>query len=238
MTRLSELTGSSHVWQKYRYDLASSELVSTLKMRFQFTGGGATDDDRIDLDQITVSVTSGGATTNTVTMLDDGAHGDGAAGDHVYGGQIPAMANGTTVSYYVTATDNSGLVTTDPAIAPTNKYSYTVGAAALTVNVVATSVAEHAGAAATIVTISRNTDTTAALTVNLSSSDTSEATVPATATIPAGQSSVTVNLAAVDDTVVDGTQTVTITASATGFASGSDTLQVTDNDVVLSLIHI
>ncbi|HPM82875.1 MAG TPA: dockerin type I domain-containing protein, partial [Candidatus Anammoximicrobium sp.] len=65
----------------------------------------------------------------------------------------------------------------------------------------------------------------------LSSSDTTEATVPATATIPAGQSSVTVNLAAVDDTLVDGTQTVTITASATGFSSGSDTLQVTDNDL-------
>ena len=40
----------------------------------------------------------------------------------------------------------------------------------------------------------------------------------------------TVNLAAVDDAIVDGTQTVTITASATGFASGSDTLQVTDNE--------
>ncbi|MCY2990858.1 MAG: Ig-like domain-containing protein, partial [Planctomycetota bacterium] len=45
-----------------------------------------------------------------------------------------------------------------------------------------------------------------------------------------GQSSVTVNLAAVDDSIVDGTQTVTITASATGFTNGSDTLQVTDND--------
>ena len=133
-------------------------------MRFQFTGGGAGDDDRIDLDQITVTVTTGPAATN-VTMYDDGAHGDGAAGDHVYGGQIPAMASGTTVSYYVTATDNAGLVTTDPATAPTNKYSYTVGAAALTVNVAAASVAENAGAAATTVTISRNTDTTAALTV-------------------------------------------------------------------------
>jgi hypothetical protein len=126
VTRLSELTGSNHAWQKYHYDLASSELVGTLKMRFQFTGGGAGDDDRIDLDQITVTVTSGGTSTSTVTMYDDGAHGDGAAGDHVYGGQIPAMALGTTVSYYVTATDNAGLTASDPATAPTNKYSYTV----------------------------------------------------------------------------------------------------------------
>ncbi len=130
VTRLSELTGTSHTWQKYHYDLASGELVNTLKMRFQFTGGGSGDDDRIDLDQIAVTVTSGGATSTTVNMADDGAHGDGAAGDHVYGGQIPAMAVGTPVGYYVTATDNFGLSTVDPVTAPALSFSYTVGEAA------------------------------------------------------------------------------------------------------------
>gem|GEM_PF-241924 len=132
VTRLSELTGNSHAWQLYHYDLAANELVNTLKMRFQFSGGGASDDDRIDLDQISVTVTTGPATTD-VTMYDDGAHGDGAVGDHVFGGQIPAMPSGTSVNYYVTATDNAGLVSTDPAAAPTDKYSYTVGAAALNI---------------------------------------------------------------------------------------------------------
>jgi hypothetical protein len=130
VTRLSELSGSSHGWQKYHYDLAAGELVGTLRMRFQFTGGGAGDDDRIDLDQITVTVTSGGASSWTVGMYDDGAHADGAAGDQVYGGQIPAMAPGTTVGYYVTATDEYGFATVDPATAPTTPYSYTVGQAA------------------------------------------------------------------------------------------------------------
>jgi hypothetical protein len=129
VTRLSELTGSSHGWQKYHYDLAAGELVSALRMRFQFTGGGAADDDRIDLDQITVTVTTGGTTSHTVTMYDDGAHADGTSGDHVYGGQIPAMATGTTVSYYVTATDGFGFATTDPPGAPSTVYSYTVGQA-------------------------------------------------------------------------------------------------------------
>ena len=60
VTRLSELTGSSHGWQKYHYDLGSGELVAGLKIRFQFTGGGASDtDDRIDLDQISVTTVSG-----------------------------------------------------------------------------------------------------------------------------------------------------------------------------------
>ncbi len=127
VTRLSELTGSSHTWQKYHYDLASSELVAGLKMRFQFTGGGTGDlDDRIDLDQIAVTVTSGGATTTTVTMYDDGAHGDGVAGDGVYGAQIPAMPLETAVSYYLSATNTAGFYATSPEGAPSSSYSYTV----------------------------------------------------------------------------------------------------------------
>jgi formylglycine-generating enzyme required for sulfatase activity len=128
VTRLSELTGSSHGWQKYHYDLASGELVSGLKMRFQFTGGGTGDDDRVDLDQISVSVTTGSLPVS-MTMYDDGAHSDGAAGDNVYGAQIPAMTLGTSVYYYVTAIDNAGLTSTDPAAAPANRYSYTVARA-------------------------------------------------------------------------------------------------------------
>ena len=46
----------------------------------------------------------------------------------MYGAQIPAQATGTTVSYYVTATDSSGLVANDPTAAPSSTYSYTVGA--------------------------------------------------------------------------------------------------------------
>jgi hypothetical protein len=126
VTRLSELTGSSHGWQLYHYDLASSELVNNLKMRFQFRGGSA--DERIDLDLITVTVTAGAAPTQ-VTMYDDGAHEDGAAGDGVYGAQIPAMVAGTTVSYYVTATDDANNVTLDPSTAPDNTYSYQVAIA-------------------------------------------------------------------------------------------------------------
>ncbi|MEI8037834.1 MAG: DUF1566 domain-containing protein [Verrucomicrobiota bacterium] len=135
VTRLSELSGSSHAYQKYHYDLAPGELIATLKMRFQFTGGGPTETsgptgtaDRIDLDQITVVVTSTGSSSTTVPMLDDGLHEDGAAGDGTYGAQIPAMAAGTTVNYYLTATDGLGLAVTSPANAATSVYAYTVAA--------------------------------------------------------------------------------------------------------------
>ncbi len=59
-----------------------------------------------------------------------------------------------------------------------------------------------------------NASLAADLVVTLASSDTTEATVPATVTIPAGQASVSFPIAAVDDTIPDGTQAVTITATA------------------------
>ncbi|MEQ9411570.1 MAG: choice-of-anchor D domain-containing protein, partial [Fuerstiella sp.] len=102
--------------------------------------------------------------------------------------------------------------------------------ATLTVDVVADAVSEGAGAAATTATVTRSSDTSAALTVNLTSSDTSEATVPTTVMIPAGQASASFDIDAVDDTIIDGTQTVTITATAAAHDDGTDTLDVTDND--------
>ena len=70
-----------------------------------------------------------------------------------------------------------------------------------------------------------------ALTVNLVSSDATDLTVPASVVIPAGQISVTFNIAAVDDTEQDGPQTVVVTASASGFAVGSAGTTVADNDL-------
>jgi len=82
-------------------------------------------------------------------------------------------------------------------------------------------------------TVTRN-GTTGALLVTLSSSDTSEATVPADVTIAAGASSATFIVSGADDDLVDGAQTVTITASSAS-ATVSDGLLVTDTDVAPSL---
>ena len=102
-------------------------------------------------------------------------------------------------------------------------------AAVLTLSISAADIAENGGG--TTATVTRNTNTANDLIVSLSSSDSSEATVPSTVTIRAGQSSANFAVSAVDDNVIDGAQTVTIVASAGIFRSGSDSLQVTDNDV-------
>lgn len=108
---------------------------------------------------------------------------------------------------------------------------------ALTLSFNPTSFTEAAGSKAATGTVSRTGATTNALVVTLVSNDTSEATVPASVTIPAGQTSITFDVAAVEDAIVDGSQTVSVIASATGFSSDSENITVTDNDVssVLSL---
>ncbi|MFY7947687.1 MAG: hypothetical protein ACOVRP_00580, partial [Gemmatimonas sp.] len=66
----------------------------------------------------------------------------------------------------------------------------------------------------------------------LESDDTGELRVPASVTIPSGQSSVTFTLTAVDDTFIDGVQMVTVTGSVQGWTSGTDTIAVTDNEAL------
>jgi alpha-tubulin suppressor-like RCC1 family protein len=69
------------------------------------------------------------------------------------------------------------------------------------------------------------------LVVDLASDDVSEATVPATVTIPAGQISAAFDLTVLDDAEVDGTQTVTVTAAATGWTSGTAAIDIEDNEI-------
>ena len=84
-------------------------------------------------------VYNAGSGAVTVPMYDDGKHEDGSAGDGMYGAEIPALPAGTTVQYYISATDSAGLTTTDPAASLTSigyLYSYTVVASSANVPVV------------------------------------------------------------------------------------------------------
>ncbi len=92
-----------------------------------------------------------------------------------------------------------------------------------------TSISENATGEAAILTIRRTAPAaTSRITVNLASSDTSEATIQKSIDIPAGELSVTVPVSAVDDAILDGTKQVTLTASGAGLLSGTTSLSVTD----------
>lgn len=107
----------------------------------------------------------------------------------------------------------------------------------LTLSISPPSVSEGAGAAAALGTVTRNTPATGDLVVNLTSDDTSEATVPASVTILNGNTFATFPIAAVQDGVADQIQSVTITAtdSTAVHASDSGVLDVVDDDAVLGV---
>ncbi len=77
-----------------------------------------------------------------------------------------------------------------------------------------------------------NTDISQPLTIALSLSDTSEASIPASVTIPAGQAIATFVITAVDDTSLDGVQLVTVTASHAAYVSATESLSVTDAETL------
>jgi len=81
-------------------------------------------------------------------------------------------------------------------------------------------------------TIQRSGNLANALIVTLRSWDTTELSVPATVTIPAGRASATFTPRVVDDTILDGPQRVTVTASApvVGARAAQVTLSVADNE--------
>jgi uncharacterized repeat protein (TIGR01451 family) len=68
------------------------------------------------------------------------------------------------------------------------------------------------------------------LIVALQSSDTTELTVPLSATIVSGQTFATFNLTIIDDPDVDSSQNVSVTATAGGFSPGVTNMTVTDNE--------
>jgi hypothetical protein len=89
----------------------STDTVSvTARIRDEQPAGAST----VTLFQRDHTSTSPGAFVG-VPMFDDGAHGDGLAGDGVFGAQLTPAPNGTVVEFYVQATDATGNVRTWPA---------------------------------------------------------------------------------------------------------------------------
>lgn len=99
----------------------------------------------------------------------------------------------------------------------------------LSVNVNPSAFSEAAGAAAANGTVTLTPAPASDVIVTLTSDNPNEATVPATVTITANTTSASFTVGAVDDAVIDGNQTVTLSAVA-GALSANQTLTVIDSD--------
>lgn len=101
----------------------------------------------------------------------------------------------------------------------------------ITLSVNRTTIREDGGPRAAVGTVTRsNTDRSQPLVVNLSSSDTTELTVPTFVTIPAGAASVSFDIAAVNDPILDGAQAVVVSASATAYFGSEVNMTVQDHE--------
>jgi hypothetical protein len=91
------------------------------------------------------------------------------------------------------------------------------------------SIPENGGRA--IGTITRNFSAVSALTVNLSSSNSTAVTFPSSVVIPSEQSFVTFAIVSLDDLLVDGNKVITVTATSSGFSEVTGTVTTLDDDV-------
>jgi len=150
---------------------------------------------------------------------------------------VTIPAHSTSATFAIVGVDDALLDGTQTVLirasaagyAPATETLRVTDVETVTVTVSPSTISESGGTATGTVTRS-NTDTTSAVSVILVSSDETEATVPASVVIPAGQAAATFNVTARGDAVVDGTQTVTISALATGYQEVAATVDVTDDD--------
>ena len=93
----------------------------------------------------------------------------------------------------------------------------------------------------TTLTVSRNTDTTSALTVTLNSDYSEGLTYPTTVTIPAGQQSTTVEVTSSGNNVQGDSHNVIFTVQSNGYAKGTCFITITDQtkpDAVISALRV
>jgi hypothetical protein len=106
--------------------------------------------------------------------------------------------------------------------------------AALTVSPAVSSIPENLTAGSFFYLVSRNTsDLTQAVVVDLSSANTGRLGVPATVTIPIGLDTIAFEVTPVNNTIEDGNVDVQVTASSTGFSSGTFTVTILDDEATV-----
>ncbi|MFD2256008.1 lamin tail domain-containing protein [Luteolibacter algae] len=155
-----------------------------------------------------------------------GASGQAIVWDASTGSSTPryTYATGTSLGTFAAAASSTN--TGSPGY---SGFGVAPPSISLSLSVSAASFRESAGSPASIGTVTRTGSTSAALEVSLTSTDTTEASVPETVIIPAGQASATFEINAIDDIFPDGDKTFDITATATDATLGTIEITVTDD---------
>ncbi|MEM9366814.1 MAG: FG-GAP-like repeat-containing protein, partial [Planctomycetota bacterium] len=114
----------------------------------------------------------------------------------------------------------------------TFRSSFVISPPALDVRPIGVELSESGGSAEMIVT-RLYADTSLPMAVTIAVSDLTELSAPRTVIIPSGQDSATFRVNGVDDQLLDGPQSVSITATAAGIRPGEGQVTVTDHEPIL-----
>ena len=150
---------------------------------------------------------------------------------------VTIPAGQTSNAFNITVLDNHLTQTPEAVTLTAHVQNWTNGTAVitvyndtnLTVILPASSVYKNAGVLPYYGLVMIDAPLSTDLLVNLSSSNTNKVVVPSSVIIYAGQTSQGYTVTIVDNDIPDGTQIATVTASATGCASGSASIAVKDN---------
>ncbi len=196
------------------------------------TGVVYTDSDSNNFYTIGEAIRSG---TVTATNISTGAVFSDAIGfSGGYGFVVPAGTYSVTASITVNGAarvyqrQGNLVVGTDNVKVDFETNSGTSTPVTLVLASNTTTLYENGNGTSVVITVSRNDDPSASLLVNLTSDSSANLTLPVSVTIPAGQTSATFTASAVDDGIIDGNQTVRITAAALGLQSANRSLIVND----------
>lgn len=142
---------------------------------------------------------------------------------------LSSLQGAASYQFTLSSSDNGDFGMNTPAFFALDHI--VLGRERLPIEVYPAEISEADGPAAATGRVGRNDgDLSSPLVVSLASSDSSEASVPPTVTIPAGADYAEFAVGAVDDSLADGDQNVAILASAPGYGPGSASLQVSDDD--------
>ena len=150
---------------------------------------------------------------------------------------VVILAGQTNGFFDLTVVDDAELDGSQSATIEASAPGFVLASQAVTVHdnesttlaIVASSpVDEGAGVVLATLTVSAPVSTN--VTVSLSSSDTTEIQVPAFVVIPSGATSVVFSISVVDESEIDGAQSVTLTAGVTNWNGGVANLTVIDNE--------
>jgi 2',3'-cyclic-nucleotide 2'-phosphodiesterase (5'-nucleotidase family) len=214
----------------YVADDSSLALTKYSLVASTWTSNGTVGVDADDYRGLTGVVNAG-----VVTLYATRKGGSAAAG----GGELVTISDSSghnvaftgTPTLLATAAANTAFrgVAFAPVITTTTTLAVTASPA---------SFSESATNPASTGTVTRSPVGAADLVVTLTSSDPTEATVPATVTILANQASANFDVSAVNDADADGNQAVVLTASAAGVNSGTFNVTVQDDEPPPALITI